>query len=81
MIMSGAIVDEVLSAGDAPFQRKCEERLSRFRARGVCVLLVTHSLALLTETCTRAVLLEPGVPCVVGSAKEVAERYAERTGG
>ena len=75
------IVDEVLSVGDAPFQRKCEERLSRFRARGVTVLLVTHSLALLTELCTRAVLLEPGVPCVVGSATEIAERYAERTAG
>ena len=75
------IVDEVLSVGDAPFQRKCEERLARFRARGVTILLVTHSLALLTEICTRAVLLEPGRPCVVGSANEIAARYAERTGG
>lgn len=75
------IVDEVLSVGDAPFQRKCEERLARFRARGVTILLVTHSLTLLTETCTRALLLEPGAPCVVGSATEIAQRYAERTGG
>jgi len=75
------IVDEVLSVGDAPFQRKCEERLARFRARGVTILLVTHSLALLTETCSRAVLLEPGRPCVVGSVNEIAARYAERTGG
>jgi ABC-type polysaccharide/polyol phosphate transport system ATPase subunit len=75
------IVDEVLSVGDAPFQRKCEERLSRFRARGVTILLVTHNLDLLLETCSRAVLLDPGAPCVVGPAKEIAERYAERTGG
>ncbi len=75
------IVDEVLSVGDALFQRKCEERLARFRARGVTVLLVTHDLHLLTETCSRAVLLEPGAPCVVGPAGEIAARYAERTGG
>ncbi len=75
------IVDEVLSVGDAPFQRKCEERLARFHARGVTVLLVTHNITLLTETCTRALLLEPGAPCVVGEAKEIAARYAERTGG
>ncbi len=75
------IVDEVLSVGDAPFQRKCEERLARFHTRGVTVLLVTHNLELLTETCTRAVLLEPGAPCVVGPAGEIAARYAERTGG
>jgi ABC-type polysaccharide/polyol phosphate transport system ATPase subunit len=75
------IVDEVLSVGDAPFQRKCEERLGRFHTRGVTVLLVTHNLDLLTETCSRAVLLEPGSPCLVGPAKEIAARYAERTGG
>ena len=74
------IVDEVLSVGDAPFQRKCEERLERYRARGVTVLLVTHDLDLLTETCSRAVLLDRDHPCDVGSAKEIAARYSERTG-
>ena len=75
------IVDEVLSVGDAPFQRKCEERLARFRARGVTVLLVTHSLTLLKETCTRALLLDPDAPIAIGSAADIAERYAARTGG
>ena len=75
------IVDEVLSVGDAPFQRKCEERLGRFRTRGVTVLLVTHSMPLLIETCSRAMLLEPGVPVITGSAAEIAARYAERTAG
>lgn len=74
------LVDEVLSVGDAPFQRKCEARLARFQTRGVTVILVTHSLDLLLETCTRALLLEPGMPGVVGSAQEIAARYAERTG-
>lgn len=73
------LVDEVLSVGDAPFQRKCEARLAGFQTRGVTVILVTHSLELLLETCTRALLLEPGMPCVVGPAAEIAERYAERT--
>jgi len=74
------IVDEVLSVGDAPFQRKCEQRLAGFRSQGVTVLLVTHDLGLLSEMCTRAVLLEPGAATVVGSAKEIAERYTARTG-
>ena len=74
------LVDEVLSVGDAPFQRKCEARLASFKERGVTVILVTHSLDLLLETCTRALLLEPGMPCVVGTTQEIATRYAERTG-
>jgi ABC-type polysaccharide/polyol phosphate transport system ATPase subunit len=72
------IVDEVLAVGDAHFQRKCEERLARFRARGVTVLLVTHSMPLLVETCSRAILLEPGMPVTMGTAAEIAAQYAAR---
>ncbi len=70
------IVDEVLSVGDAQFQRKCEDRLARFHARGVAVLLVTHDMELLGATCSRAVLLEQGRVVAVGAADEIADRYA-----
>ncbi len=69
------IVDEVLSVGDAQFQRKCEERLARFHARGVTVLLVTHNMELLEATCSRALLLERGAMVVMGRPVEVAARY------
>jgi ABC-2 type transport system ATP-binding protein len=70
------IVDEVLSVGDAQFQRKCEERLATFRSGGVTLLLVTHNMDLLTATCTRALLLEHGTIAHVGTAADVAARYA-----
>jgi ABC-type polysaccharide/polyol phosphate transport system ATPase subunit len=70
------LVDEVLSVGDAPFQRKCEERLAEFRERGVTILLVTHSMELLTATCKRAALLEEGRVAAIGPAVEMAARYA-----
>jgi ABC-type polysaccharide/polyol phosphate transport system ATPase subunit len=69
------LVDEVLSVGDAPFQRKCEERLAQFRARGVTILLVTHSMELLTATCSRAALLVDGRVAAIGPAAAMAERY------
>ena len=72
------IVDEVLSVGDARFS--AVRRAPRASARGVTVLLVTHNLIADRER-SRALLLEPGAPCVVGSVEEVAARYAERTGG
>ena len=75
------IVDEVLSVGDAQFQRKCEQRMAEFRARGVTVLLVTHSMDLLTATCSRALLLERGRMTALGRAVEVAERYTRGGGG
>ncbi len=75
------IVDEVLSVGDAQFQRKCEQRMTEFRARGVTVLLVTHSMALLAATCSRAVLLEQGRMAALGPAAEIADRYVRACGG
>jgi ABC-2 type transport system ATP-binding protein len=75
------IVDEVLSVGDAPFQRKCEERMARFHARGVSVLLVTHDMDLLTGVCSRAVLLEHGCIVALGPAAEIADRYVHVDGG
>ena len=70
------IVDEVLSVGDAQFQRKCEERLATFRRGGVTLLLVTHDMELLTAACTRALLLEHGTIAELGTASDVAARYA-----
>jgi homopolymeric O-antigen transport system ATP-binding protein len=70
------IVDEVLAVGDAAFQRKCEQRLAALRARGVTVLLVTHSMPQVATLCSRAILLEGGRVVALGPAADVAQRYA-----
>ena len=54
------IVDEVLAVGDAAFQRKCLERMSRVASEGRTVLLVSHNMAVVQALCRRAVLLERG---------------------
>lgn len=71
------LVDEVLAVGDAQFQRKCEARLAEFRARGVTILIVTHSMELVVATCSRALLLEAGQVTALGRAVDVATRYAQ----
>lgn len=69
------LIDEVLSVGDAQFQRKCEQRLAAFKARDVTVVLVTHDMDLMVKTCSRAMLIDHGTVAAAGSAPEVAERY------
>lgn len=71
------IVDEVLSVGDAPFQEKCKDRINTFRHLGTCILVVAHSLPVITEICDRAIWLSHGEVRAQGNAQEVASQYQE----
>jgi ABC-2 type transport system ATP-binding protein len=54
------LVDEVLSVGDEPFQRKCMDRIRSFQHEGRTIVLVSHSLDQVAEICDRAIVLEDG---------------------
>jgi lipopolysaccharide transport system ATP-binding protein len=69
------IVDEVLAVGDVSFQKKCLKKMDEVTRGGRTVLLVTHSLGLVTQLCHRAVLLIGGQIVKSGNAIEVIEHY------
>jgi ABC-type polysaccharide/polyol phosphate transport system ATPase subunit len=69
------IVDEVLAVGDESFQAKCQARMKEFRENGTTVLLVSHSMRLVGEMCSRAVWLDHGEVCAIGAIAEVIDRY------
>ena len=52
------IVDEILSVGDAAFQKKSKNRMMELMSGGTTVLLVSHSAEQITEMCSRAIWLE-----------------------
>jgi ABC-2 type transport system ATP-binding protein len=54
------LVDEVLSVGDEPFQRKCMDRIRQFQQEGRTIVVVTHSLDQVADLCDRAIVLEHG---------------------
>lgn len=64
------LVDEVLAVGDEAFQRKCMERIARFRAEGRTIVLVSHSAAQVAELCDRGVVLQNGKLVFDGVANE-----------
>src|SRR3990172_9973085 len=57
------VVDEVLSVGDAAFQKKCLGKMQDISAGGRTVLFVSHNMTAVRELCNRAIWLDGG--CVV----------------
>lgn len=54
------IVDEVLSVGDAAFQRKCLGKMSEVSGQGRTVLLVSHNMAAVTSLATSCLWIDAG---------------------
>lgn len=69
------IVDEALSVGDEPFQRKCFERIRQIREHGGTIIYVSHNMASVVELCDHALLLEHGRLTSAGDPKFVTANY------
>src|SRR5438445_3846127 len=68
------IVDEVLSVGDAAFQRKCLGKMSDVAREGRTVVFVSHNMIAVQQLCHRAVWLDEGrIRCDGPSTHVVAE--------
>ncbi|HEV3164068.1 MAG TPA: polysaccharide ABC transporter ATP-binding protein [Isosphaeraceae bacterium] len=73
------IVDEVLAAGDAQFQKKCLEKLRQFSRSERTILFVSHNLAAVRQICDRGLALEAGSLVDQGDVNEVVDRYLLRS--
>ncbi len=72
------IVDEVLSVGDAAFQKKCIGKISELsRIQGKTVLFVSHNLNSIRSLCNRALFLEKGSLKYDGNVNEAIQMYTE----
>lgn len=69
------VVDEALSVGDEPFQRKCFERIRQIREQGVTIIYVSHNMASVVELCDHALLLEQSKLTATGNPKFVIASY------
>jgi ABC-type polysaccharide/polyol phosphate transport system ATPase subunit len=72
------LVDEVLAVGDASFQEKCRQRIQTIVAEGRTVMLVTHSMTSVRDTCSTAIILDHGRLVFIGSALDAVSLYEKR---
>ncbi len=75
------IVDEILSVGDIPFQRKSEEKMISMINGGATVMYVSHSLDTIKKICNRAIWLDHGNIKAIGEATSVCNEYLKYCNG
>jgi ABC-2 type transport system ATP-binding protein len=54
------LIDEILSVGDEPFQKKCLARIRELHARGKTLVVVSHDLDMVADLCDRGIVLQNG---------------------
>jgi lipopolysaccharide transport system ATP-binding protein len=75
------IVDEVLSVGDANFQKKCVGKMEDVAGAGRTVLFVSHNMQAVRSLCTTAIQIEAGRIVNTGQAGEVVTQYLSQQAG
>jgi lipopolysaccharide transport system ATP-binding protein len=70
------VVDEVLSVGDAEFQKKCLGKMGEVsKGEGRTVLFVSHNMGTVLQLCKNSILLKNGEIDGYGATNKIVEKY------
>ncbi|WP_309103232.1 ABC transporter ATP-binding protein [Microbacterium sp.] len=67
------LIDEILSVGDEPFQKKCIARVREMHSQGKTLVVVSHDLNMVSDLCERGILLQKGKVRFDGASKDAVE--------
>ena len=71
------LIDEILSVGDEPFQRKCIARIRELHAQGKTLVVVSHDLGLVSRLCERGIVLKDGKVAFDGPSALAVKKLRE----
>lgn len=71
------VIDEVLSVGDAAFQKKSLGKMEKAAKDGRTLILVSHSVATVMSFCTRCIWLDQGKLVDDGLTMDVTTHYQD----
>lgn len=74
------VLDEVLSVGDESFKNKSQQRIDSFWNANTTILVVSHDLHFIQQTCNQAIWLDRGKIRFTGNADEVVQYYLQSVG-
>lgn len=71
------LVDEVLSVGDANFQKKCTAKIDELKNKGVSFMFVSHNISQVRKLCEKTLWIENSKVMAYGDTKEVCDKYTQ----
>lgn len=71
------ILDEVLSVGDESFKNKCKLRMNKFWDGNTTILVVSHDLDFVKQSCDQAIWLDKGKIRFTGTASQAVKHYLQ----
>ncbi|MFM6138735.1 MAG: ABC transporter ATP-binding protein [Sphaerospermopsis kisseleviana] len=71
------ILDEVLSVGDESFKRKCKQRIDEFWNGNATILVVSHDLDFVQQSCERVVWIDKGKINFIGEPEKITNYYLQ----
>lgn len=74
------LIDEILAVGDIKFQKKCLEKMRSFHKSGVTIILISHSLDLVSSFSEKVFFVHDGQILDSGLPKKVINKYTEFMG-
>lgn len=75
------IIDEVLSVGDAEFQKKCMGKMQEIGEQDRTILFVSHNMSAVTRLCHRVLMIDQGCIAKDGTPHEVVATYLRSAKG
>jgi ABC-2 type transport system ATP-binding protein len=71
------LADEVLAVGDLQFVLKCYRKIAEYRQHGGSVVLVSHGIQLIRNTCSQVIWLDRSWVKEYGETQSVCDHYED----
>lgn len=69
------LLDEVMSVGDADFQKKSHRQMEKMLEQSRVIVVATHNMQFVKKECNKAVYLDDGQIAAAGDPRTVVEAY------
>ncbi|SEB28288.1 ABC transporter ATP-binding protein [Paenibacillus sp. 276b] len=71
------LIDEILSVGDANFQKKCYDKIESFKNNGATIVIVAHDLGTIEKICDRVIWMNEGQIVEQGEPDRIVDLYVQ----
>lgn len=71
------LADEILAVGDIAFALKCYRKIAEYKKNGGTIILVSHNMQLIRNTCDNVLWIDKGEVKDYGPPQEICDDYEE----